>query len=191
MTMYFISDTHFSHRNILDFENRPYYSVEEMDEIMIENWNSTISNEDIVYHLGDFCLSNQDRHIEIIKRLNGKIRIVKGNHDYSNTMKKLHPYLDEYHEVGQYIKASKQQIWLTHYPMQIGIRPKKWSISGHIHSYPNHDINQLNVGCDSDLMLKIFKLKHGQPVSLERLLFHMESLAPEIERIFEKERGVR
>lgn len=190
MSVYFISDTHFSHRKILDFENRLYSSVEEMDECMIENWNSTVTDDDIVYHLGDFCLSNQARHIEVIKQLKGKIRLIKGNHDYSKAMKKILPYLDEYHEVGTYIKTHGYQLWLTHYPMEIGIRPRKFSIHGHIHSHPSQYINQLNVGVDSNLMLEVFELKHGQPVSLEQLLEHMNKVTPIIEDMFKKERGL-
>ncbi|GIN22497.1 metallophosphoesterase family protein [Siminovitchia fordii] len=190
MSTYLISDTHFSHKKIMNFEDRPYSSVEEMDECMIENWNSTVKDNDIVYHLGDFCLSNQTRHIEIIKRLKGKIRLIKGNHDYSNAMKKIKPYLDEYHEVGKYIKSHGYQFWLTHYPMEIGLRPKKFSIHGHIHSYPSQHINQLNVGVDSKLMLNKFKIKHGQPVELEQLLDYMNEVTPSIEEEFNRERGI-
>lgn len=187
---FFISDTHFSHKSILDFENRPFSSVEEMDEVMIENWNKTIKMSDLVYHLGDFCLSNQARHLEIIKQLNGRIVLIKGNHDYSNAMKKIRPYLFDYYEVGHYFKAHKRQFWLTHYPMDIGVRPRKYSISGHIHSHPSRNINQLNVGVDSDLMLNTFKLKHGQPVSFEQLLSYIETIEPEIEKQFLKERSL-
>lgn len=185
---FFISDTHFSHKSILNFEARPYSSIEEMDEAMIQNWNSTVRDDSVIYHLGDFCLSNQERHIEIIKQLKGKIMLIKGNHDYSNTMKKLRPYLHGYYEVGHYLKFNKRQFWLTHFPMEIGLRPRKFSVSGHIHSHPNKHINQLNVGVDSNLMLNTFKLKHGQPVSMEQLLNYIESIEPEIERLFKKER---
>lgn len=186
--IFFISDTHFSHKSILKFENRPFSTIEEMDEIMIENWNNTVSDNDIVYHLGDFCLSNQSRHIEIIKRLKGKIILIKGNHDHSNAIKKIRPYLHDYYEVGHYFKTLKKQFWLTHYPLEIGIRPRKYSISGHIHSQPNKLINQLNVGVDSNLMLNVFKLKHGQPVSFEQLLNYIDKIEPVIEEKFLKER---
>ena len=59
MTVYFTADTHFSHKNILLYENRPYQSIEEMDNDLIEKWNKTVGKNDTVYHLGDFVLVAQ------------------------------------------------------------------------------------------------------------------------------------
>lgn len=85
------SDTHFSHRNIIKYCDRPFTSVEEMDKAMTDNWNSVVSKEDTVYHLGDFALpdrriyttqNDQDQRVEnIIQSLNGNIIIVFGSHD--------------------------------------------------------------------------------------------------------------
>src|SRR5437762_1961140 len=78
---WFISDTHFGHKNILEYEkeSRPFTSIEEMHEAIIERWNSNIKPSDIVYHLGDFCFGK--KHLEIAQSLNGKKRLVMGNHD--------------------------------------------------------------------------------------------------------------
>ncbi len=78
---WFISDTHFGHANILEFEKeaRPFESLEEMHEVMIERWNNTVNPGDSVYHLGDFCFGR--KNIEIGSRLNGKKFLVLGNHD--------------------------------------------------------------------------------------------------------------
>ena len=61
MSNYYISDTHFGHSNIIDFDYRPYKNVQEMDETLINNWNSIVSNEDTVYILGDFCWLKEDK----------------------------------------------------------------------------------------------------------------------------------
>lgn len=89
MTEFFTGCTHFSHKNILDFEDRPFNTVPEMDEAMIEVWNNQVTNNDIVWHIGDFCLGNYDRTLEVLSQLNGQIRLIKGNHDYSKTWDKI------------------------------------------------------------------------------------------------------
>ena len=75
------SDTHLGHFNIIRYCNRPFSSAEEMDETIIKNWNAVVGTDDIVYHLGDFSLSNGTKCREYIKRLNGRIHILFGSHD--------------------------------------------------------------------------------------------------------------
>ena len=81
MKVFIISDTHFGHENIIKYCNRPFSSVEEMDEKMIKNWNETVSNNDVVLHLGDFGLGKKEYIASIVKRLNGKKILIMGNHD--------------------------------------------------------------------------------------------------------------
>lgn len=69
------------HKNIIDYCDRPFSSVEEMNEKMIEEWNNLIEKDDKVWHLGDFAFGSKDNVKNIISRLNGKIYLVKGNHD--------------------------------------------------------------------------------------------------------------
>lgn len=78
---WFTSDTHFGHTNILEYEKeaRPFSSLEEMHERLIDNWNSVVRPNDTVYHLGDFCFGK--KNIDIAGRLQGKKRLVMGNHD--------------------------------------------------------------------------------------------------------------
>lgn len=80
------SDTHFNHQNILAYEpeSRPFNTVEEMNETIINNWNSKISPTDDVYHLGDFFMGQQTGIEPILKRLNGNITLIRGNHDTPN-----------------------------------------------------------------------------------------------------------
>lgn len=71
----------FSHANILRLSNRPFRSIEEHDETLIANWNSVVSPEDTVWHLGDVNLGKFDESIELVRRLNGHKHLVSGNHD--------------------------------------------------------------------------------------------------------------
>lgn len=180
MKTFFTSDTHAWHKNILNFENRPYASVEEMTKDMIEKWNEQVSDEDIVYHLGDLCLGNFDQTVDVLKQLNGKIILIKGNHDHSKYYKKIVEMglLHEYHEVGITLNYNKNQMWLTHYPFEIGLRPRKWSIHGHIHGMESTWDNQINVGVDSPH----FKHKpFGELITIEELYEVMEKRLPSIE----------
>ena len=82
MTKIFITaDNHFFHKNIIRYCNRPFNSVEEMNETMIKNWNDIVNDNDIVIHLGDFAFRNRAR--EIRSKLNGTIILIRGNHDYN------------------------------------------------------------------------------------------------------------
>jgi calcineurin-like phosphoesterase family protein len=81
--LYVTSDTHYGHRNIIRYCNRPFCSVEEMDEQLIENWNKVVTAEDTVIHVGDFAFAKPERKKEILSRLKGKKILVRGNHDDS------------------------------------------------------------------------------------------------------------
>jgi len=81
---FFVSDTHFGHKNILNYcPNRQRWAstIEEMDEKLIAAWNSVVGKWDVVLHLGDFALVRGEEMERYIKRLNGVIVLVKGNHD--------------------------------------------------------------------------------------------------------------
>lgn len=82
MRRFVVADLHFGHENIIKYESRPFANVEEMNVRLIELWNSTVGNDDLVYVLGDFTLS---RRIDVIKNLvsslNGRKILIMGNHD--------------------------------------------------------------------------------------------------------------
>lgn len=79
--IWFTSDHHWGHKNIIDFCNRPFSSVEEMDEVMIQNWNANVAPEDEVFYLGDGWMGSTDETFPYISRLNGTIVLLPGNHD--------------------------------------------------------------------------------------------------------------
>ena len=80
--IYVTSDTHFNHKNIIEYCNRPYSSVEEMNKAIIDNWNSVVKDEDTVYVLGDFCLGGKEAIKELCSQLKGHKILIKGNHDH-------------------------------------------------------------------------------------------------------------
>lgn len=88
MQTYFSSDWHLGHTNILKYDNRPFASIEEMNEVIIGNHNSIVKPEDHFYFLGDFVFSKKKDEIEaFMKQLNGKLFFIKGNHDHTDTRK--------------------------------------------------------------------------------------------------------
>jgi len=87
MKILVISNTHFNHKNIINYSNRPFKTVEKMNEILIKNWNAKVRKEDIVIHLGDFALGNEEEIRNIKNELNGTIILLKGNHDNTITKK--------------------------------------------------------------------------------------------------------
>lgn len=84
MKIFIISDTHFHHKNIIGYTGRPFKTIEEMDETIIRKWNNKVGKDDLVIHLGDFALGNKEEVSKIKNRLNGKIILIKGNHDHKS-----------------------------------------------------------------------------------------------------------
>ena len=81
MTTLFTSDTHLGHDNIRGYSNRPFSTVEEMDNAIIQNWNEKVGEKDKVYHLGDFTLKDYRHAANYFRRLNGEIFVLPGSHD--------------------------------------------------------------------------------------------------------------
>ena len=141
--VFFTSDTHFGHANILKFCNRPYETVEEMNEKLIENWNSVVQPGDTVFHLGDFALNLPVENIaKILDRLNGKIHLIAGNHDGRILENRFLSARFESIEWQRQIVIENRQIILNHYPFLCyggSLRsPEKavWQLFGHVHTCP-------------------------------------------------------
>lgn len=79
MKKYVISDLHFNHKKILEYCGRPFKTVEEMNQTIINNWNDIINEDDVVYVLGDFCFGNKEMLKEITSQLKGRKILVLGN----------------------------------------------------------------------------------------------------------------
>ena len=95
MQVWFISDTHFGHANIIKYCNRPFKSIEEMDAEIVKRWNERVAKDDIVYFLGDFCFKRSKeapdgKVFEYYRdKLNGNIIFIQGNHDRNNGCKTI------------------------------------------------------------------------------------------------------
>jgi len=154
--LWFTSDTHFQHSNIVKYCNRPFKDVDEMDNAIIKNWNSRVRPKDWVYHLGDLAFNfkhNTDRVIEIVNSLNGKITWIYGNHD--KYVKKLLPKFKNIIEACDYkeLKFNKEFIVMSHYPFERWNKSHHGSFNlfGHVHgTMPfDHKIKRVDVGVDS------------------------------------------
>ena len=138
--IFFTSDHHFGHANILKFCNRPFENVEEMNEVLIQRWNEKVKPEDEVYHLGDFALtSNRELILDIMDRLNGTIYLIIGNHEGSAlNHRKRFKWIKDYHELkvkDAELKNGVQRIILFHYAMRVwrGDFRGTWHLYGHSH----------------------------------------------------------
>lgn len=154
--IFFTADTHFGHKNILKLCNRPFETIEEMNETLIENWNHRVSGMDTVYIVGDMFFRCSDSEA-ILRRLKGKKRLIVGNHD-SSWMNKVD--LNRYFvSVDRLLEISdgKHALTLCHYPLLTWNHAKKsYMIHGHIHADTSADYfplicnrsNVLNAGVD-------------------------------------------
>lgn len=148
--IFFISDTHFSHENALTFLNydgsrmRPFDTVDECDELMIENWNKVVGKNDKVYHLGDVGFNKNKLDI-ILPRLNGVKILIKGNHD---TFKPKF-YLQHFKDIRGCHNLDNHL--LTHIPVHPDSKNRfKKNIHGHIHGNKIDDNWYVNVCVDAN-----------------------------------------
>ena len=135
-----ISDTHFSHENILKFTDKDgkkfrgdlFKDVDHMNETIIQNWNSVVKPEDKIYHLGDVYFGSQQKADGILSRLNGKKRLIVGNHDCiygkGNVLQKY------FQKIYMWRLFKEFDMCLTHVPIhEDNFRKVNWNVHGHIH----------------------------------------------------------
>ena len=158
--VWFTSDTHFNHANICQYSNRPFESLEAMEEHIIAVWNSQVGSDDLVFHLGDFALSygkrDADKIDKYLSRLNGNKFLVIGNHDreevYNN---KRWNGVERMHEIKIDLGGEHaQRIVLCHYAMRTWNQSHRgsWMLHGHSHGgLPDEGGKTLDVGVDCSL----------------------------------------
>ncbi len=160
--VYFTSDTHFSHYNIMKYTSRPFNTTHEMNEAMIENWNKVVPANGIVFHLGDFAWKQVETWKEIREKLNGKIHLIYGNHDEKllKQIKDLFEEITNYKEINiddldSTYSNGLQNIVLFHYPIRSWNRMFHGSfhLSGHCHpktQQANEHEAWMDVGVDAN-----------------------------------------
>lgn len=154
--IFYTSDLHFGHANVIGFDNRPFANIDEMDQYIISQWNERVSSDDTVYILGDVCYRNSKDASWYLRRLKGHKILVVGNHD--NVLlknKSAIACLDQIDKMLQVIDE-KRQITLCHYPIAEwnAYFHEAWHIYGHIHNKKEETFEimrkkdrALNAGC--------------------------------------------
>lgn len=138
--IFFTSDHHFGHANIIQFSKRPFKNTAEMNRGMIDRWNEKVKPTDEVYHLGDFGLTKDVELIgKILDELHGTKYLIAGNHEgAAMSNRKKFKWIKDYHELK--VKDTEkengiQRIILFHYAMRVwrGDSRGNWHLYGHSH----------------------------------------------------------
>lgn len=141
--MFFTSDTHFCHSNIIKYCKRPFANIAENDEEIIRRWNEKVPEDGIVFHLGDVAFGDPERVDNILERLNGTIYLVIGNHDWRRVVNN-HKWRFEMMTQQINMKIGKRHIILNHYPMLAFSgawhgEDATYQLFGHVHTSPYTD----------------------------------------------------
>ena len=161
--IWFSSDLHMYHTNIIKFCNRPFKTAHEMNEALINNFNEVVMPNDKLYIMGDFGFASRDRLLDVAGRLNGRKHLILGNHD-KTIRKNLKAFEAHFESIGDYLeiwcpdpdaKGNKQRIVMFHYPMLSwsGSRHGSWALVGHAHGNVNDwhsKTTSLDVGVDNN-----------------------------------------
>lgn len=173
MTRFYTADPHFGHKNIITHCDRPFSNVEEMNEALVDNWNSVVGPDDEVWLLGDVAMSTTA--LPIINRLHGIIYLVPGNHDrchvmHCKTPDKWERACHAYEQVGITVMGSRRSrktrigdhlVLMNHFPYDFDphTRPQykpfypkdegAWLLHGHIHGKVAQRGRQIDVGVDA------------------------------------------
>lgn len=179
---WWVSDTHFFHKNIILYSNRPFASKEEMEarsiqlesvkrmnDAMVQAWNDKVSPEDTVWHLGDFALTkDRDGASRILDKLNGHKHLVRGNHDPSWVCN-----LPQWESVQDYKeqRIEGKNIVLCHYAMRVWNRSHHGALMfyGHSHATLPGNSQSVDVGVDN---------WDYAPIGLDEILARLKTLPP-------------
>lgn len=144
--VFFISDHHFGHGPIIDYESRPFEDAAHMAETMIERWNAAVGKADRVFHLGDFSFMNKAKTAEIVARLHGYKTLVLGNHDRGRSREW---WLEAgFDEVSEYPLVYGGFFFLSHEPMYMNKHMPYVNIHGHIHGQRYESQQYVNVSVE-------------------------------------------
>lgn len=181
--IHFVSDTHFGHHNIIKYCDRPWDTVDEMNEGLIDNWNNVVKPDDDVYHLGDFCMGGT-RPRDWLRRLNGRVHLIRGNHD---------PHVKDqgFASVQDYLELrvkGYRRIILLHFPMLRWNASHKgtWHLFGHVHGKLTTKFDRLTLE-DSLAMDAGVDCHDYYPISIERVSWVMRAKSKSLKKKFQSE----
>lgn len=157
--MFFISDLHLGHYDIIKCCDRPFLDLEEMNRILIKNWNSVVGIRDTVYFLGDLSFCRTPSTDYWLPKLKGNIVFFRGNHDYSENINFLESAV---------IMLGGVRFYLTHNPEDIPEYWDGWVIHGHIHNHcgTKHEI----VDYEKKLINVSVEQINYKPITAEKIL---------------------
>jgi len=139
--VFFISDLHLGHSNIIKYDNRPFKDVDEMHIALIKNWNKVVKDDSVVFYLGDLSFKNDKLATWFLNQVPGKIHTILGNHDRLRDILNLKRF-EAVHEYGTEINVldkddsrGSQHIVMSHYPILSWNRGHhgSWHLHGHSH----------------------------------------------------------
>ncbi len=163
--LFFTSDTHFGHSNIIRLANLPFTSIYEKDELQIKNWNSVVPKDGIVFHAGDLALGcHPSRLSEILYQLNGKIYLCEGSHDREayNHKERFSDISDTY-----YITIGDIEIFVSHYNHKVWPKSHYGSLQIHGHSHGRLDLYNEKEGKILDVAVES---NNYTPLSLDQVI---------------------
>ena len=176
MAIYLTSDTHFNHSREFIYEPRGFTNIYDHDRALIKNWNSIVKPEDDVFHLGDVMLGDNAYGLKCVHQLNGKIHIIRGNHD-TDTRIELYKNAPNVVEIvdAKYIRYKKYHFFLTHYPCITG-NLEKDSLKGMTCNFYGHTHQKNNFYEDRPYMYHVGVDSHNcMPVRIENAIADMEA----------------
>jgi calcineurin-like phosphoesterase family protein len=170
--LWFSSDLHFAHANVISYCNRPFRTADEMDLALIERWNATVAPDDVVVVLGDVAMGQLADSLSLVGLLHGTKVLVPGNHDrcwVGHSARKRAHWDDRYLEAGfstilhdpQPVELANVTVELSHFPYagdtqgtdrHVEHRPLdqgRWLLHGHVHGLWRQRDRQINVGIDA------------------------------------------
>ncbi len=153
--IYYTADLHLGHTNVIGFGNRPFSDVDEMDNALIANWRAVVKPNDDIYVLGDLIFRCKEPEA-YLKRLTGRIHMIRGNHDVFLKNKALERYFVEICDMKT-VADEGRRVFVCHYPLAEwpGYYRNAIHLFGHIHNNRNEACkimetlpNNYNVGVD-------------------------------------------
>lgn len=164
------SDLHLNHKNVSRYSDRPFETIEEMNETLIANWNSVVGPNDVVFNLGDFAFCNQHKIIEFLERLNGQQYYILGNHDKMMLKKKVRDYAKETGKIKFYdvieTRYKGHHIFMSHYSHRVWNKHHHGALHlyGHSHGSLPGLGKSVDVGVDSKELFNNYTPLHMDTV---------------------------